>query len=393
MTYIIEKAKKSFSQYPNGIFNNEIDSSVSVAVVIPCYKVTKHILSVLEKIGPEVDAIYTVDDKCPEESYKYIQENVSDPRVKLIRRLKNGGVGGATITGYKEALKDNHTIIIKVDGDGQMNPNEIPRLIAPLLSREADYVKANRFFSLEHLKGMPFLRVFGNSMLSFISKASSGYWNIMDPTNGYTAIHATSLRLLPFDKLEQRFFFESDMLFRLNTIRAVVKEIPIASHYGDEVSNLRIRQVLLTFPQKFINRFLKRIFYNYFLRDFGICSLQLIFGLFFLAFGILFGSYAWIVSVSSGVTASSGTIMLAALPLILGFQLLLSSMLLDISNVPKEPLCNSILYIPLLSRSSHYENSNSTVHLQQALNKEEYTMHIPENLSSKIEISKTDAAE
>ena len=185
---------------------------------------------------------------------------------------------------------------------------------------------------------MPALRIFGNSVLSFVNKASSGYWNLMDPTNGYTAIHKTALSYLPLEKLERRYFFESDILFRLNTIRAVVAEVPMQAKYGDEESSLKISKVLLEFPSKYLNRFLKRIFYNYFLRDFNPCSIGIVFASLFLSFSACFGGWHWIKSAFFGISAPTGTVMLAALPAILGTQFLLAAINFDITNLPKEPL-------------------------------------------------------
>ena len=170
---------------------------MKIVVVIPSYRVKQHILGVINSIGQEVNAIYVVDDKCPEQTGHFVEENCKDSRVKVVYHEKNKGVGGATMSGYRAALNDGADIMVKLDGDGQMNPALIPQLVKPLINGEADYTKGNRFFNLESLRQMPIIRLFGNSVLSFISKVSSGYWNLMDPTNGFTAIHATAAKLLP----------------------------------------------------------------------------------------------------------------------------------------------------------------------------------------------------
>ncbi len=310
----------------------------SVAVVIPCYRVKDHILEVISRIGPEVATIFIVDDKCPMETGRHVEAHCKDPRVEVIYHRQNLGVGGATMSGYLAALSAEAGIVVKIDGDGQMDPSLIPSLVAPIVEGATDYVKGNRFFSLDSLIDMPRFRLFGNSVLSFVSKITSGYWNVMDPTNGFTAIHADVLRLLPFDKLDNRYFFESDMLFRLGTLRAVVKELPMIAQYGDEASGLRISRVVIDFPPKFFARFFKRMFYLYYLRDFTVCSLELIAGTLLMFFGGTFGIWHWYLSVKDGVPATTGTVMVAALPVILGFQLLLSAVSFDVMNVPKDPL-------------------------------------------------------
>ena len=193
--------------------------TMRIAVAIPCYKVTRHVLEVIAAIGPEVEAIYAVDDACPEGSGDFIEQHNTDARVRVLRNPENRGVGGAIVTAYKAALADGMDIVVKIDGDGQMDPALLPLFVRPLLQGRADYTKGNRFFRPESMQGMPPVRQFGNAVLSFITKLSCGYWNVMDPTNGYTAVRTCVLAELPLDKLEQRYFFETDMLFRLNTVR------------------------------------------------------------------------------------------------------------------------------------------------------------------------------
>lgn len=295
-------------------------------------------MEVIGSIGPEVHSIYVVDDKCPEESGKYVAENCTDERVKVIFNEINLGVGGAVKNGYKWALNDSMDIIIKIDGDGQMDTSKINILIQPIINGSADYTKGNRFFNLDDLKSMPFIRILGNAGLSFFTKLSSGYWNLFDPTNGYTAIHRTTLQFLPLDKIANRYFFESDMLFRLNTIRAVAVDIPMPARYADEVSNL---SVVKSIPQFFFSNcknFVKRIVYNYFLRNFSIASLELIFGSIFTMIGMVTGINNWLNAVHSNIPAATGLVVLPALFLILGFQMILAFLNYDIENIPDTPL-------------------------------------------------------
>jgi dolichol-phosphate mannosyltransferase len=311
---------------------------LKTAVVIPCYRVRRHIEGVLAGIGPEVDWIFVVDDGCPEGTGRFVEEAARDPRVRVIFHPDNRGVGAAMVTGYRAALDAGAEIVVKVDGDGQMDARLIPRFTAPLRARTADYAKGNRFFHPDYLFRMPKLRVLGNTLLSFANKLISGYWDVMDPANGFTAIHRTALRLVPLDKIDERYFFESDMLFRLNVARAVVVDTPMQAVYADEKSNLRVGRVLFAFPWKYLNRFAKRLLFNYFLRDFNAGTLALLFGVLLAGFGTAFGLYHWLAGEFSGTEATAGTVMLAALPVILGFQLLLFFLQFDILSVPKKPL-------------------------------------------------------
>lgn len=307
-----------------------------IAVVIPCYKVKEHILDVINAIDSDIDKIYIVDDCCPDGSGGFVFESCDDQRIHIIKNENNMGVGGAVIAGYKQAVKDNMDVIVKLDGDNQMNPAIMGKFLTPIIESRADYVKGNRFFDPRMLMEMPTVRLFGNAVLSFVNKLSSGYWNIMDPTNGYTAISANILRILPMDKLDNRYFFESDMLFRLGTVGAVVYDIPMHSVYGDEKSHLNIFSVAVKFPAKYLRSFIKRIFYRYFLRDFNIGSLSLLFGSCLMLFSMMYGSYMWYQSIETGIPATSGTVMVAGLPAILGIQLLLFFLNYDILNVPRD---------------------------------------------------------
>lgn len=313
-----------------------------IAVVIPCYKVKQQIGDVITRTIPYADRIYVVDDACPESTGKYVEENFPSPDIKVIYHQKNLGVGGAVKSGYSKALEEGATVIIKLDGDGQMDPAMIPRLIEPILSKTADYVKGNRFYDLAYLQKMPGLRKIGNSALSFINKMSSGYWNVMDPSNGYTAISRTVLEQLPLDKIDNRFFFEPDMLFRLNIIRAVVSDIAMKAVYKNEKSNLKIRKVLFQFPFKYANRLIKRIFYNYFLRDFNVGSMELVISIVLSLFGFIFGLFKWIESIETGMPATAGTVFLAGLPIILGFQAFFNFLHFDVSNIPQKPVSSEV---------------------------------------------------
>lgn len=309
-----------------------------IAVAIPCYKVTQHVLGVIAAIGPEVEAIYAVDDACPDGSGRFIEQNNHDPRVRVLYNPENRGVGGAIVTAYETAIADNMDIVVKVDGDGQMDPTLLLHFVRPISRGQADYTKGNRFYRPESLRGMPPVRLFGNAALSFLTKLSCGYWNLMDPTNGYTAIHTAVLRKLPLEKLERRYFFETDILYHLNTIRAVVHDVPMDSVYADEESNLKVSKVLPEFMRKHISRLAKRYVYLYLLRDFNIGSLYSILGIILCLIGVIFGGVHWIHNIFTDQLTPAGTVMFAALPLIIGVQFLIAFLHYDVSNVPREAL-------------------------------------------------------
>ena len=308
-----------------------------VCVVIPAYKAQREIIGVLEQIPDIVSRIIIVDDGCPNNTGKLVQEKSKDKRVEVIFNNENLGVGGAMIAGYRKALEQNHQIIVKLDGDGQMDPSRIPKLIGPIIRGQADYSKGNRFDSLEDLEQMPKIRIFGNAVLSIMSKASSGYWQITDPTNGFTAIHRVVLERIHLGKLRKGWFFESDMLFRLAIIKAVVVDVPMPASYGSEKSNLNIRKVIFEFPTRHgINHF-KRIFYLYYLREWSAASFEFPAGLLLAVGGLLAGINFWMRGIETGMPATVGQVMLSAVPLILGVQLILAFVSSDISSEPTRP--------------------------------------------------------
>ena len=308
-----------------------------VWVVIPCYRVTAHILRVIEKTPAWVEGIVCVDDACPDQSGDYIQANAKDPRLQIVRLEKNQGVGGATLAGYAQAARAGGRILVKVDGDNQMDVAYMGQLVAPILLEEADYAKGNRFTSISHLRAMPSVRVFGNAVLSFASKVSTGYWNIFDPTNGYTAIESTIAKLVLEKRVSRRFFFETDLLYHLSTLRAVVRDVPMPARYADEVSNLRIGAIVGPFALKHLRNFLQRLVGQYFVRDFNAASLELVFGMFGILFGLGYAAH-YVAVRQPGQVASAGVVMAAALPIILGAQLLLQALNFDVLSVPTRPI-------------------------------------------------------
>lgn len=315
---------------------SRVDSSI--AVIVPCYKVRRQIEAVLLVASRYADAVYVVDDCCPEGTGEFLRGRSLPKNVTLLANSTNRGVGGATITGYRSALKDGHDIIVKVDGDGQMDPSLIPYIVAPIVQGQADYSKGNRFYNIQDVKEMPVARLVGNAGLSFLTKLATGYWTIFDPTNGFTAIHARILERLPLDRISERFFFESDMLFRLSTIRAHVVDVPMVAVYNGETSNLSVRRAVLPFLFRNLRNFIKRVFYNYFLRDFSVASANLVFATILIILGLLFSGFFWYRSWTGGIPATSGEVMIAGLPLIVATQLLLACFAYDVESTPRTPL-------------------------------------------------------
>ena len=314
---------------------------LKVDVVIPCYCVGNQIWNVLDGVLKQkvIRNIVVVDDACPEHTGKLVTEKFeNEERVIVLTNESNLGVGGAMCAGYKYSFEHGADIVVKMDGDGQMDSKHIQAIIKPIVDGKCDYTKGNRFFYPQHLQSMPIIRLIGNSALSLINKFTSGYWSVMDPTNGYTALHRNAYYQLIHENLARDYFFESDMLYQLGNAQAVIQDIPLPAIYANEVSHLQVSRVLLKFPGRYLKRFFKRIILRYFIRDFNFASLEIIFGSCLFFIGLSFGFYKWITNFIQGISTPAGTVMIVGILIIIGFQMLLSALNYDVSHEPKIPL-------------------------------------------------------
>jgi glycosyltransferase involved in cell wall biosynthesis len=315
----------------------EFDHQDRVCVVIPMYRVEPYIQQVIAGIPDWVWRIVVVDDASPDCSAEKALA-VGDPRIVLVRNDQNQGVGGATLAGFSKAAEIGGRVAVKMDGDGQMSPKFLCEMVELVMAGRADYAKGNRFFHIDEIVHMPFVRRAGNLGLSFLTKLASGYWNVFDPTNGYLAINLDTFRALDSRRIHRRYFFETSMLIELNLARAVVAEVPMPARYQGETSSLSIGRSLFEFAYYLLRGFLRRLWLQYFVLDFSLGTLFLVTGLLMGLFGTAWGLYFWDKSIRTGVAASTGTVMIAVLPVILGFQLLLQALAYDIQNVPKTVL-------------------------------------------------------
>lgn len=312
-------------------------SASKIAIVIPYYNASKHIVEVISGISQDVNTIIIVNDKSLEALPVDSLQNVKKENIQLIflSNTINLGVGGATKAGFEYAITNGFDIVIKMDADNQMDSKFLPDLIRPLLKNKAEMAKGNRFSNRKDLQKMPVVRRFGNLFLSFLTKSASGYWNNFDPTNGYFAIKTSTLKKIDFSKLSDRYFFETSLLAQLYFANARIKDVAMPPIYADEKSSMQVWKMPLVFLPKLFKLFVKRILKRYFLFDFNIASVYLLIGTPMFLFGVFFGVYNWIIYYNKNQFTPTGTIMIVTLNIILGFQLLLQAIQLDISNAPK----------------------------------------------------------
>jgi dolichol-phosphate mannosyltransferase len=317
--------------------------SRNIAAVVPAYRVEGQIRSVLQDLPAYLRHIIVVDDASTDRTAVLVAAAAKrDRRVILLRHKKNQGVGGAMITGFQKARDLGAEIIVKVDGDGQMDLSYLPALLSPLVQGKADYVKGNRFRDFAALRRMPLVRRIGNMGLGFLAKAATGYWNLFDPTNGFLAIRAETLDQLPLDQIDRGYYFEISMLANLYLLGAVVQDVPMPARYRDEISNLAVERALLEFPFKLLGTLVRRAVLKNFLYDFSMVSIYVLAGIPLLLFGLVFGGIKWVHYWRLGVPAPTGTVILPTLSVLVGIQLLLSAVESDLRSVPKQPLSNPL---------------------------------------------------
>ena len=315
-------------------------AAFDIAVILPAYNESDHIEAVLASMPGFVRSMIVVDDASTDDTPELVAGIAAfDSRVMLVRHDRNQGVGGALLSGYRKALELEADLVVKMDADGQMSPALLPLLLQPLIRGDADYTKGNRFHDFRALAKMPKLRRAGNMVLSFLTKCAVGYWNCFDPCNGYVAIRADALARLPFHRIARSWFFETSMLAELFLLGAVVRDVPMPACYANERSKLSIAGVLLEFPLRLVTCFSRRIFLKNFIHDFSMESVYLLSGIPMVLAGVLYGGLSWIQYAQAGVSAPTGTVVIPAMLITLGFQLLLAAVVEDVRSVPTEPLC------------------------------------------------------
>lgn len=307
--------------------------TLSVAVVVPAHNEAAHVGDVVRSIPAFVDRVIVIDDASTDETAATVRA-LDDARVHLISHEQNAGVGGAMRTGYKFAMAEGYDLVAKIDADGQMCAEELRRLVDPICLGLADYTKGNRFYFRGATRGMPAERSFGNTLLSFLTKVASGYWHVFDPQCGFTVVRTSFLRMLDVDAIASDYFFENDMLVQLNALGAYVVDVPTSTFYGAEVSGVSVARVALTFPPRLIAAGSRRFWRKHLVTDFGAVAVLVLGGALLSLFGAAFGAYRWWLSSTSGHVATTGTVMIAVLPLVVGIQAILQAFAMSVAASP-----------------------------------------------------------
>ncbi len=306
-----------------------------IAAVVPAFNEERHIARVIETMPDYVDIIVVVDDRSTDRTAE-VARSTGDPRLTVITHEQNTGVGGAIVTGHRAALELGAEIDVVMAGDAQMDPSYLPALLDPIVHDGYGFTKANRFFSTGSYEGMPAYRVFGNIVLSFMTKFASGYWHIFDPQNGYTATRRDVLQRLPMHQLAQRYSYENDVLINLNILRVPATDVPVPALYADEVSSIKLSRVGPEIFNLLVRGFWRRFLWKYVVHSFSPVALFLIGGLLLTLFGTIVGIWTIIESLGPP-SATAGSVILAVAPWLLGMQMLMYALMLDIQESPDRP--------------------------------------------------------
>jgi len=281
----------------------------TVGVVVPAYDEAGHVGEVIETMPRYVDRIYAIDDASTDGTWEEIREHArrrngrsttrngtgekgEETRVVPIRHERNRGAGAAVKTGYARALDDGIDVVAVMDGDGQMDPAHLERVIEPVAAGEVTYAKGNRLRSSRDYASMSRWRLFGNLLLTMLTRVSSGYWELSDPQNGFTAISNEGLRIVRFDRLYDRYGFLNDLLFALNVNRQPIADVAHPARYGDERSTIRYSTFVPRLSALIARNFLKRIGRSYVLRRFHPLAACYALGTVVLLAGVAAGGYS-----------------------------------------------------------------------------------------------------
>jgi glycosyltransferase involved in cell wall biosynthesis len=301
-----------------------------ITVVVPAHNEERLIGKTITTMPDFVDRIIVVDDKSTDETAQRVLE-LADPRVTLIRHENNLGVGGAILTGHQKALELGGNIDVVMAGDAQMNPDYLNKLLDPIVQDGYGFAKANRFFNRESFAGMPSHRVFGNVVLSFMTKLASGYWQLFDPQNGYTAISHESLKRLQLNKIALGYQFENDLLINLSILGVHAKDVAIPAMYGEEISGIKLSRVIPQISSLLFTGFWKRVWFKYVLWSFSPIALLLFTGIFLIIWGLGWGVFDVVYALGArSPTAASA--LLSVAPLMTGIYMLIQALVLDIQE-------------------------------------------------------------
>jgi len=311
-----------------------------ISLVIPAYNEEKLIVPTLENVPSQIDSVYVVDDASPSLKMAEVVESFSkkDPRVKLLRHKENQGPGGGIITGYLQSSKDGNDIAVVIGGDNQMLLSEVERFLDPIIDGKADYVKGNRFLTAaleDTLSKMPTIRLFGNWLITGLTKIASGQYKVMDVVDGYTAISKNAIDSINWGRAWKKYGYPMDFLIRLNGYGMRILDVPRTAIYlpGERQSQIKGINYALSVSPMLVKGFFWRLKFKYLYRDFHPLVLFYFLSFFLMSLSFVAGGYMVVDKIFCDGTAVTGArAVLVGLFYLTGLQLFLFAMLFDMQE-------------------------------------------------------------
>lgn len=301
-----------------------------IAIVVPAYNEGKLIETTLKTMPAFVDTIFVVSDGSTDNTLERIQNcRKDDPRIQIIDHVVNKGLGKSLIDGYLASAESDNDITAIMAGDNQMDPNDLPNLLNRIIDENYDYVKGNRLLHREVKDSMPRYRLFGNSILTFLTKFATGYFNLMDPQSGYTAIKNTVLRRIPIEKMTQGYGYNADILCMLNIQGFTVADQEIRPVYGDEKSKIKLLKYIRRTSWLLLKLFFRRLWQRYVIRDFHPLILFYLFALFNTLFLIIPFTIRFFVMYHQTGLVPRTTLLILIFTFLISFQSILFAIWMD----------------------------------------------------------------
>ena len=298
-------------------------------VVIPCFKGGEITKMVISEVLDYADHVVLVDDSCPFLTGQHVLKQIKNPKLEVLFNLTNKGVGYSTKKGIKCLLEKKCDLILKIDADGQHDPREIYSMCKPIIEGKCEATKGNRFGNIDNLFKIPKIRLLGILVLSFITKLSTGYWDLFDPTNGLICFQREVLHDINLNKINDRYFFETDLLFRCSLNNVKVKTVKTKINYSSTISSLNPIKEIPIFFIKHIQIGIKRIIYQYFIIDFNPGSLEIILSILMSIISISIVITSRYKSAMYDIPISPGVSSLITITSLMAFQLLISFIYYD----------------------------------------------------------------
>lgn len=304
-----------------------------VAVAIPAYNEEKLIAKTIATMPDFVDCIIVTNDGSKDRTLQVLRELAEDNKALVVLdNERNRGVGYSVVRGLKEGVKRDMDLVAVMAADAQCDPSYLAKMCDVLIEEKLDYVKANRFTSLEALRAMPSYRRIGNIVITLLNKFATGYYSIFDSQNGYGVFTKSILQRMPFELIGERYDYENTMLLAMGVVNGRIKDHPVPAVYGDEVSTIPFFRTVSRALKVVFSGFWRRIYYKYVIFDFHPIALFLFSGLILGLAGTAFGLVLAGLRIFAGETPTSGTVMLSVLPMIMGLQLVLTALIMDVNN-------------------------------------------------------------